>query len=515
MASPYLAAQRNIEIPSGRSVERATRWMALLAMAVANLLGTAAVFVLLVWVLPTRDLQTDNAPILVNLVIAVTYVMLMIPLGLMWAARRLRPGRDWLKEERPPTRAEQVNLLRAPLHVMLVVGVGWLVAAFLFGIYNTTYSFTLGQQVFFVVLLGGLATCVAAYLLCELLFRPAAARALAGRPLDKPALPGVTFRSLFAWGIGSGIPLLGLMVIAISTLLDRGIDKDQLAIAVLSIAGGALLVGFFAVLLAARVTAAPILAVRRVVNEVERGEYETEVPVYDGTEVGLLQSGVNRMLEGLRERERIRTLFGMHVGQEVAVAALEQDPELGGEQRTVAVLFVDLVGSTKIASELPPSEVVDLLNRFFGRVVEVVDSCGGWVNKFEGDAALAIFGAPAAIDDPAGAALRAGRELRAVLDSGELEADAGIGVSYGEVVAGNIGSDQRFEYTVIGDAVNEAARLTELSKQRGGLLASRVTIDAAAAAEADRWEDGGEVELRGRGAATGLALPRAAGPSGA
>src|SRR5205814_4855713 len=119
---------------------------------------------------------------------------------------------------------------------------------------------------------------------------------------------------------------------------------------------------------------------------------------------------------------------------------------------------------------LPPEEVVDLLNRFFATVVRVVDAEGGWVNKFEGDAALAVFGAPTDQPDHAARALRAARRLGAELEP--LGVDAGIGVSSGPVVAGNVGAENRYEDTVIGDPVNEAARLTEVAKRRPSRVAA-------------------------------------------
>ena len=120
------------------------------------------------------------------------------------------------------------------------------------------------------------------------------------------------------------------------------------------------------------------------------------------------------MAEGLREREHIRDLFGRQVGREVARAALRGGARLGGEEREIGAVFVDLAGSTSIALAMPPTEVVRLLNRFFRVVIEVVEAEGGLVNKFEGDAALCVFGAPVASDDPAGDALRQrGRSLSA------------------------------------------------------------------------------------------------------
>ena len=251
-----------------------------------------------------------------------------------------------------------------------------------------------------------------------------------------------------------------------------------------------------------------MITLRKEVEQVEEGDLDAEVIVYDGSEIGQLQAGFNRMVAGLRERERIQDLFGRHVGEEVARKALEGEVELGGELRDVAVLFTDVVGSTELATKRPPEEVVELLNQFFGVVVETVHRHGGWVNKFEGDAALAVFGAPVGLDDAATAALATARELADRLPREVDGLAAAIGVSAGEVVAGNVGAESRFEYTVIGDPVNEAARLTELAKEKPErLLASAAILEQASAEEAGNWKLDGAVTLRGRSAETRLAMP--------
>src|SRR5947207_4142327 len=160
------------------------------------------------------------------------------------------------------------------------------------------------------------------------------------------------------------------------------------------------------------------------------------------------------MVSGLRERERLRDLFGRHVGQDVARRAIEEGVALGGEERDVAVLFVDLMGSTSFAADRGATEVVALLNAFVGIVVEATRRHGGFVNKFEGDAALCIFGVPLELEDAAGGALAAGREMQARVVCDLPEIRAAIGLSAGTVVAGNVGAADRFEYTVIGDPVD-------------------------------------------------------------
>jgi adenylate cyclase len=235
------------------------------------------------------------------------------------------------------------------------------------------------------------------------------------------------------------------------------------------------------------------------------GELQTDVPVDDDGEIGLLQAGFNHMAGGLRERERLREVFGGYVGEEVARRALQAGVSLEGEEREVSVLFVDLVGSTALTEKRPAVEVVGLLNRFFDAVIQAVDGESGWVNKFEGDAALCVFGAPMEQSDHAARALRAAVALRDSLRA--LEGlDAGIGVSSGTAVAGNVGSERRYEYTVVGDPVNEAARLTELAKFHAGrIVVSERTVRAAG--NGVGWTAGECVTLRGRSNPTQTFVP--------
>jgi class 3 adenylate cyclase len=151
---------------------------------------------------------------------------------------------------------------------------------------------------------------------------------------------------------------------------------------------------------------------------------------------------------------------------------------------------------------------VQLLNRFFAVIIEEVDRRCGLVNKFEGDAVLAIFGAPNHLDQPEDQALAAARAIGRRLNSEVSECPAGIGVAAGHAVAGNVGAKERFEYTVIGEPVNEAARLSELAKDAPDrLLASSDTVDAASESERAHWSLGKTVTLRGHDQPTRLAAP--------
>jgi adenylate cyclase len=355
--------------------------------------------------------------------------------------------------------------------------------------------------------MGGLATCAVSYLLAERVSRPVIARALESGVPERPVAPGVIVRTVLAWALATGVPIIGVGMVAAGVINGDTPRGDATAWSVIFLAVVALVAGALAIVATAKSIAEPIRAVRRGLARIEAGHIDTELAVDDASEVGLLQAGFNRMAVGLRERERLRDLFGRHVGEDVARQALDAGVALGGEVREAAVVFVDVVGSTSLAAELPPEEVVRRLNAFFALVLEVVHGHGGWVNKFEGDAALCVFGVPTAATDAAGRALATARDLARRIEA-ESPLEAGVGVSAGEVVAGNIGAAERYEYTVIGDAVNEAARLTELAKEmRPRVLASGRAVRRASSDEAQRWQLGDEVTLRGRAEPTTLAAP--------
>jgi adenylate cyclase len=496
----------------GRGRRWVIDWPARVALAIvvvlANVGGAAVVFVLAAGVLPEGPLTDPGRVRMLNCLALGLYLLVAVPIGLLWGGRRfrMRPGESDAEQRR-----ERRMVLFGPLRLVTVQAVLWVLAATVFVLLNLPYSVRFAMSVGETIVLGGITTCALAYLLCERILRRTAARVLAAHP-PKPrrGMPGIVVRSLLFWALGTGVPVVGLMLTAISALVYGDVPADQLAVIVLAVGGTALGAGLLVTVGAARAVADPVNAVRHAMRRVQHGELDAGVTVYDGTELGQLQAGFNTMVAGLRERERIHDLFGRHVGREVARAAADAgEVRLGGEVRRVGVLFVDLVGSTALTAERPPEEVVGLLNRFFAVVVEVVEEHDGWINKFEGDAALAVFGAPVAGEDPAGCALAAGRVLAARLAAELPGVTAGIGISAGDAVAGNVGDVRRYEYTVIGDPVNEAARLTELAKAvPGRVLAAADAVEMAAADEAGRWELGDTTVLRGRTIPTRLAAPQ-------
>lgn len=319
--------------------------------------------------------------------------------------------------------------------------------------------------------------------------------------------PGVRARLVLMWAMCSALPGAGIVVLVMLRANGWIIQPDApIEVPVLVLALVAVVLGMRAMILVASSISDPIHDVVDAMAEVERGRLGDMIDVYERSELGQLQTGFNRMVAGLQERDRLRDLFGRHVGEEVVRRAVDENQSVSGDEREVAILFIDLVGSTQLAATREPHKVAQVLNDFFGIVVAAVDARHGLINKFQGDAALAVFGAPLRIDDPASAALATARALAEELR--RLPVDFGIGVSAGPVFAGNIGAENRYEYTVVGDAVNEAARLADRAKAFDGrVLCSASAIDRANEAERRCWEVQGSEVLRGRSGATKMSAP--------
>ncbi len=487
-----------------RRVER----RALVSQFLAHSIGALDVFVLLFFVLPPPECCQDlSESWLRNVVGGIVSLIVGAAIG-YWMSRRVGPTRAaWAMEGRDPTPEEQARALHAPNWCFKADAATWLAAVVLFAAINATQSWTLAAHVGWTIFLGGMTTCGIAYLLLERDWRPVTELALAGGSPARPAWPRIEGRLVLAWLLATGAPVLGLITLGVDAMVNAP-DAERLARGTLVLALVTLVTSAGVTMAIARQISAPLTAVRKALGRVQAGDLATYVRVSDGSEIGFVQSGFNAMVAGLRERERMQDLYSRQVGEDVARAALADEPRLGGTEREVAAMFVDVIGSTTMAVEAPPERVVARLNRFFAVVVEVTAAHGGWVNKFEGDAALCVFGAPAESEDAAGCALAAARELRWRLRRDAPEVRAAIGVSAGPAVAGWIGAAQRFEYTVIGDPVNVASRLSELAKREDGrLLASEAIVARARPEERAHWELGEAEVLRGRTTPTQLARP--------
>jgi len=487
-----------------------------LGMLQADIIGSLIVLGFLRFGLPPEDrVQLQDLPVF-NLAVFLGFLFVSFTIASYMSLRLLIPvmrwqRRDMLLGDRDPAETEvaRTRALKMPYYRTMINVANWVLGSVVFIIASWPIASKSAPVIAVASALGATATAIIGYLQSERVLRPVAVAALRGGVPENFRAPGVIQRQVMTWVLSTGVPILAIVLALVASKFEvLTAPAEKLTTPILLLAIFALLIGLAGTLLVAMSIADPLRQLRWALGEVQRGNYNAHMQIYDASELGLLQAGFNDMVRDLAERQRLRDLFGRYVGEDVARRALERGTELGGQERDVAVLFVDLVGSTQLAATIPAGEVVNLLNDFFRVVVDTVNRHGGFVNKFQGDAALAIFGAPIEHPDACGAALAASRELHDEVIKVLGQTEFGIGVSAGRAIAGHIGAQARFEYTVIGDPVNEAARLTELAKlETGHVLASAIAVSGALDAEALCWDVGETVDLRGRTAPSQLARP--------
>lgn len=228
----------------------------------------------------------------------------------------------------------------------------------------------------------------------------------------------------------------------------------------------------------------PIADLAAGTERVAAGDFSRRLPVVQDDDLGALAASFNRMQAGLTERQRLAAAFGTYVDPILARRLLEQgDDVFTGERREVSVMFVDIRDFTPFAEANPAEDVVSRLNALFEIVVPTVVHAGGHVNKFLGDGALAVFGAPNDLADHADAAVNVAVAIQhRVARRFGAAVRIGIGINTGEVIAGTIGAAGKLEFTLIGDAVNVAARVEQLTKTTGDtVLLTQNTVDALTA----------------------------------
>jgi adenylate cyclase len=253
--------------------------------------------------------------------------------------------------------------------------------------------------------------------------------------------------------------------------------------------GVVLLLSILAVWFFARSVTRPVLRLVQAARQIESGQFELDIRPTSRDELGLLTDSFAAMGRGLAERERVKETFGKFVNKEIAEQALKGNLKLGGSRRVATIFFSDIRSFTAISETMEPEAVVEFLNEYMTRMVDCIEATGGVVDKFIGDAIMGVWGAPVSKGSPqadALAALDAMLRMRASLI--EFNADRGgpgkplirigCGLNTGPCLAGQIGSHQRMEYTVIGDAVNLASRLEALNKPFGtDILISQNTFE--------------------------------------
>lgn len=442
-----------------------------------------------------------------------TTVLLLVAAGIVSVAVAgvviLAPSLQWYAAGKEPNREQREAAMKLVGRQSVVLLAAWGVAGAILMLLNRSGGAVLLLLILLGVLLGGPAAAGMGMLFAQRTLRPIMGAATL-RAEPRLSVPGVFARLVLLWFLCSALPIAVIATLVVLRSNGWLIQKSaSLDVPVLVVSLAAVLLGLPTMLLTSRSISDPLSEVVDAMAEVEHGRIDTYVPAYERSQIGRLQTGFNRMVAGLAERERLRDLFGRHVGTDVAQRAIEEGASLSGDVVEAAILFIDLVGSTQLAESRPPQEVAAVLNDFFRIVVDAVDEHHGLINKFAGDAALAVFGVPLRTGEPASMALATARALGTQLR--RLPVDFGIGVSAGRVFAGNVGAENRYEYTVIGDAVNEAARLADLAKTADRrILCSAGAIDRAGEAERAHWAERYSTVLRGRSEATHVCAP--AGP---
>ncbi|MDX1673646.1 MAG: adenylate/guanylate cyclase domain-containing protein [Longimicrobiales bacterium] len=259
-------------------------------------------------------------------------------------------------------------------------------------------------------------------------------------------------------------------------------DRIRRSLAIGSVA--ALALALLLAVLISRGLTRPVRTLVDATRRVGRGEYDTRVPADSSDEMGQLAESFNAMTEGLALKEQYRGVLDKVVSRDVAEELLRGDVRLGGESRDATVLFADVRGFTTLTEGMEPQAVITLLNQTMERLSTIVDEEGGVVDKYIGDEIMAVFGAPLSQPDHAERAVRAAVAMqtamedvnRARLARSEPAVEIGVGVHTGEVVAGNMGSTNRLNYTVVGESVNLAARLCTTADP-GEILVSEAVRD--------------------------------------
>jgi class 3 adenylate cyclase len=432
-------------------------------------------------------------------------VMVSITVGTYKVARRARPLLEWARGSRGHDKAPEAWRTAISLPVEFVTRGAWLPVVFVVAPVSVYITVELGLPAYSVLILFASALVAVGYAAVlhffgsELALRPVVHDiAMQLPPEFAERGRGVPLR----WKLLGALPLInvvtGVVVSGLSshqrgTLSDLGLD---VVVAVLV----AFTISFELTLLLSRSVVSPVRELVDATARVKGGDMSARVAVSSGDEIGQLARSFNEMLTGLEERERLRTAFGSYVSPDVAERVMAEGELLEGEDVEVTVMFVDIRDFTSFAERSTARETVAYLNDFFGLVVPIVERHHGHPNKFIGDGLMGVFGAPERLVNHASHALAAGREIATAVEERYGERlQVGIGLNSGPVSVGSVGGGGRLEFTVIGDAVNVAARVEHLTRETGDTLllteATRCLLDGEVA---DELEPRGDAPLKGK-----------------
>jgi adenylate cyclase len=249
----------------------------------------------------------------------------------------------------------------------------------------------------------------------------------------------------------------------------------------------------------------PIQRLSEAAHRISEGDFKIDLKPKGRDEIAHLSTSFNEMAKGLEERDRVKETFNKFHNREIAEKLLSGEVKLGGEKKTATVFFSDVRGFTALSESMEPEQVVEMLNEYMTRMVAIIRSYGGVVDKYVGDAIMALWGVPLTGTDDTYNAVRACLGMREELarlndlrmSRGQPVLKIGMGLNTGTLIAGNIGSNEKMEYTVIGDAVNLASRIESMTKEYGtDLLISKSVFSQVS--ERVICENGGASRVKGK-----------------
>lgn len=297
----------------------------------------------------------------------------------------------------------------------------------------------------------------------------------------------------------------GATVFAVASTKEILISAQKMKREAYYIAGRIVSVALFVIFIFSITLTTPIENLAALANRVAKGEFSVKANINSRDEVGQLGEAFNHMIDGLLERDKVKSMFNKFHGSSVTEDLLKGDLQLGGSKKTVTVFFSDVRDFTKFSEGHTPEEVVSMLNEYFQIMVSIINKNGGIVDKFIGDAIMAVWGAPNSTERDPQNAVKACLEMRQALQElnnlresrGQGPLKIGIGLHRGEAISGTVGSSERMEYTVIGDTVNQASRIESSTKAFG---TDFLLSDSLAEFVKDEFivQEAGKVEVKGK-----------------
>lgn len=476
-----------------------------------------------VWLL---DLYVELSPAQFWRILGVTEAAVAVEVGaaLSVAFRLVRPADPWLRGERTPATAVAawralaglpLDLIRYARGLPIVLNVVPIAVYLALEIGGPFVPAVL-------VLAAGVGVVLAysmflRFLATELALRPLVERVSCdvpdGTDLGRATVP-------LRWRLLVGLPVINVITgVAVVGLATDNPSLRTLGVGVLVALGVAFTISLGLSLLLLRSILGPIQDLQAGTARVSGGDFSARVPVVGSDETGRLAGSFNQLVAGLEERAKLREAFGAFVDPAMADRVLAEGAVIEGEEVEVTVLFVDIRDFTAFAERASAREVVAELNRFYDYVVPLLGHHGGHANKFVGDGLLAVFGAPDRLPDHADRAIDAALQIAEVVDEAyESRIAIGIGVNSGTVVSGTVGGGGRLEFTVIGDTVNTAARVEEVTRDTGDTILVTDATCRLLRHDHGGFVERGEVRLKGKSERVRVYAPRVladARPSGA